>query len=597
MALLLDKEYYKEAMENQGLEFDISPKKEILARVKKVTFNLNSKTSVAYAPDASLEEEDEDDATDLAVWEDRDPDLDAIDFSFSSEGSSFESSFGVRNSFESGADEVLNVFSGADDGWEHFNGESSAMEWPDMMQDDRDSLLVIEDGKASEAKDTTEETEEMQDSSNDAMNQSSVVYDADSDDGDDDAESDASDSESEGEDFEDDANCFGDHSFSSEMDVSFVEKIARENYSRAIHELQEDDESAQDSWAQSEECVEVTDSIEIGQDHDKLESSIDAQVEPNVDVTLEPSKAEDLRAAHNASKPTEDVPPLDHSHCSSLDYSYTSSKSYLSSSEEWDSNVLNFSDPNIHPVNPHEEFDNSQIIAESPDGFFSEDEGDEDSEHDEFVRKMTEYEFSGEEISPCDSSGGGKTITTTSTAETFAMSAQDHASVSSGSSCDREELMRSGRENVLGIIRRDAYIPSIDSPQHSRKQLGDELDYLESKVKDLQLKKDNNASTATKTGYPIQMPRVPVFDMIFDDNIIGERKSSLEELAPSQRKEVELLDFEVGQAFAGDVTKDEEVPKQPASTTSGRRHPAAARLKALKQSNAWKRRYGRLEKD
>ena len=76
--------------------------------------------------------------------------------------------------------------------------------------------------------------------------------------------------------------------------------------------------------------------------------------------------------------------------------------------DEFDCNELDVSNPDIHLMNLQDEFDNSQIIAESPDGFNLGDE--EDLDHDELI-KMTELEFN-DDVSPCDSSGGEKTIST-----------------------------------------------------------------------------------------------------------------------------------------------------------------------------------------
>ena len=152
-----------------------------------------------------------------------------------------------------------------------------------------------------------------------------------------------------------------------------------------------------------------------------------------------------------------------------------------------------------------------------------------------------------------------------------------------------------GPENVLGIVRREAYIPSIDSPRSSGNQWGEELDYLESKVKDLQEKKEFQLSSAVSK-YPTQMAREPTMDA--NDNLIASDDNPLDELVSPLALDLtsEFSDREdPGTAKSSiakfDLAKDKDITQR-APINRGRRHMTAARLKALKQSNAWRRRYG-----
>jgi len=680
VAFKLDKEYYRELMAKEGLEFVMSPERMSVIerrkeRVRKVKFNLESSQQIVYQVDNNhgvnlnvgasdsfeneaevigntatrrgVEEMDMD--MDLAGWGDRDPDI--VDLSFSSEeaSSSFENSFAIieggsevegHGSFDFGIgntrsrtstgnsqkgsgtleEEVLNVFGGMDDGWEHYDANKKSdeiLEWPEMSGGFPSRADVVCSDEKDKEQDTTGSTADLGDSSvseNDVLNQSSFVAD-DDDDSDDGTSRSSQDSESTGSDSEADCNVgnsFVNHSFSSDISESFVEKIARENFCRAIDELQDnDDDSAQDSWAQNQQD-DLDHSIERQEEphhvfreevtlfpekvaavrsgllnHDELESSIDGH-DTRVVPILASSFVEDqqptptdLPRARDLLKPLHGDQSLDYSNesQSSLEFSYSSSKNCLSTSpEDFTNTEVNSSDDTSKVLNLHDEFDNSQIIAESPSfEYISEDDDeDEDSDHDEFIRSMTE-EFTSDQS---DSSGAGKTFVTASTTE------------SSRSGMSANELNpQHSKENVLGIIRRDAYIPTIDSPSLPRKQLGDELDYLESKVKDLQVQQSQDYSKGTKEN------TIPLQVACDEHNVDHNR--SIEDLQRRQSlecsKELNQVDCVDSKIIPTDEKSEET--NSISNYSRGRRHPTAARLKVLRQSSAWKRRYGKAEKD
>ena len=699
VAFKLDKEYYRELMKKEGLEFVVSPERMSVRemrkkRVRKVKFNLDSSQQLVYHPhvddddleldvhlnvsgNESFESEaevigntaintrkgmdemdmdmDMDMDIDLEGWGDRDPDIVGLSFSSDEASSSFESSFAImedenevegRGSFDFGIgngngntasrtstrtdnsqkgpgtleDEFLNVFGGIDDGWEHYDANKASdeiLEWPEMSGGFPSRTDVGFSADKESEQDTTGSTADLGDSSvseNDVLNQSSFVSDDDnSDDGDDSSRS-SQDSESSGSDSEagyNAGNSFVNQSFSSGISESFVEKISRENFCRPIDELQDhDDESAQDSWAQNQhDDLDISIARQEGPhhvireqatlvsakvaavrsdhlNHDDLESSIDGH-NTSVDPMLASSVIEDqqptftdLPRAQDLLKPLHGDQSLDYSNesQSSLEFSYASSKNYLTSSaEDFTNTDLNSSNDSSKVLKKlHDEFDNSQIIAESPSFEYISEDDDEDSDHDEFIRSMTE-EFTS------DQSDSSKTFGTASTTD----------SSRSGMSVNKYNPQNS-KENLLGIVRRDAYIPTIDSPSLPRKQLGDELDYLESKVKNLQgqQSKDysNGAKETKKTTMPLQVAR--------DEHNLDHNRS-IEDLqriqSPGCSKESNQVD-----CLDNKIVPTEEKSEEPNSILNygrGRRHPTAARLKVLRQSSAWKRRYGKAEKD
>mmetsp|Transcript_9802 Transcript_9802/g.18434 ORF Transcript_9802/g.18434 Transcript_9802/m.18434 type:complete len:879 (+) Transcript_9802:420-3056(+) len=612
VAYRLDTEYYRQHMEEQGLEFVKTPEKQNVrelrkTRMKRVTFNLDLER-IEYEADPfncdhnKVRLDDGDtafDLHDLSVWEDKDPDDgDFIDMSITSDDSSFENSFRNESKGAFGMTtsvmevEELNVFGGTDDdGWEHYDSNpehGGQWEWPDMIP--HNGQMVHE-----KEHDTTASTLDMENSSNeqeqhlttDPMH-NSTRYDSDE-------------SDSDSEELNDVFGNFDD--FYSGFDESFVEKISRENFTRSIDELRDnDDDSAQDSWAQCHEfdddgVVDDDDGKQIcrnalksdsqqfhvqsdndgfvssgrTEDDDNLESSIDGHHLVTVDEREtsmssidgpngQPTATDALPRAKDLLFSSTKYDSLDYSQ-SSLDFSYPSSKNssklHVSScTEEWDNCDFESSiDGDV--FNIHDEFDNSQIIAESPS--FNE-ESDDVNEYDELVRNVSDEFFSekGEGLR-CDSSGGEKTITTISTVDMSCETGEENSYGSPRSDNNRED------ESVLGILRRDTYIPTIDSPVNPRKEIGDNLDYLESKVKDLNIR---------NLKHPIQC--VPT-----DADSCADRHS--EEAVTCLELEAPLTPHET----------DSPSPVLSTCSSSPRRHPTAARLKTLRQSVAWKRRYGK----
>lgn len=660
LAFNLDKAFYREQMELEGMEYVISPDRKsrlekMKERKKRVTFNLHSEM-IYFKPDLVDDGDDEYevadsgevddmfmanghvntsmDESDLAVWEERDPDFPEIqaDLSFSDDenSSSFETSFAMLNgtsndgqsidhadAFDFGFvqkkdptdNEVLNFFKGDDDGWQHFTDSTAdEMQWPDDITANIDeggfpSINMTEDPGSpcsiEKDQDITASTTASTDVSSNEHDHNFPAHDEDS-------ASESSDSESDGSDvsYVDETQDCG---FPPRHE-SFLEKIERENFCRPIEELHEnDDDSAQDSWAASDSIAnEVTNdksnvmddplpqpmydipssvSNSIIVNHDELESSIDGvakKVEQDLDIEqshvnqnessvqmksesldtevrkttseIQHVAAEDpIIAFRESDKDFEnsdqiDVQEKDESlnySQSFLDFSYSSSKcnskNHLSFSvNEWDLSELEQSSESI-PAPDDCVFENSQIIAESPSFDYISSDDDEDSEHDEFLRSVSE-EFSDDsqnEDGNSDVSGDGKTFVTQSTAENTDQTNDDNIALQESSPIQGE--------SVLGITKRDTYIPTIDSPKYKGKELGEELDYLEGKMKVLKVKQDCSQN----------------------EDILTERPNTLDE--------------------------DRDRKETSSGTTSyfrSRRNPTAARLKVLRQSKAWKRRYG-----
>lgn len=660
LAFNLDKAFYREQMELEGMEYVISPDRKsrlekMKERKKRVTFNLHSEM-IYFKPDLVDDGDDEYevadsgevddmfmanghvntsmDESDLAVWEERDPDFPEIqaDLSFSDDenSSSFETSFAMLNgtsndgqsidhadAFDFGFvqkkdptdNEVLNFFKGDDDGWQHFTDSTAdEMQWPDDITANIDeggfpSINMTEDPGSpcsiEKDQDITTSTTASTDVSSNEHDHNFPAHDEDS-------ASESSDSESDGSDvsYVDETQDCG---FPPRHE-SFLEKIERENFCRPIEELHEnDDDSAQDSWAASDSIAnEVTNdksnvmddplpqpmydipssvSNSIIVNHDELESSIDGvakKVEQDLDIEqshvnqnessvqmksesldtevrkttseIQHVAAEDpIIAFRESDKDFEnsdqiDVQEKDESlnySQSFLDFSYSSSKcnskNHLSFSvNEWDLSELEQSSESI-PAPDDCVFENSQIIAESPSFDYISSDDDEDSEHDEFLRSVSE-EFSDDsqnEDGNSDVSGDGKTFVTQSTAENTDQTNDDNIALQESSPIQGE--------SVLGITKRDTYIPTIDSPKYKGKELGEELDYLEGKMKVLKVKQDCSQN----------------------EDILTERPNTLDE--------------------------DRDRKETSSGTTSyfrSRRNPTAARLKVLRQSKAWKRRYG-----
>ncbi len=668
-------------MEAQGLEFDepISPDRTV-ERVRKVRFNLDLE-KIEYDPnldqgseafanflDANISADSKDNVSDLALWEERDPE---VELSFSSEGSSFDNFFeSDPSSMTNFTSDASNEFSGDfasfdfdssnafsenfDGGWEHFgsSGQGSKSEqylitegvaeetaWPDIME--QFESLEVKNSDTSDENNLTEDTENV---SNETANDSCLIDADNCDDDDDDTATEDSDQDihhnvfdlkfDDISDFENDDGMNG--------DISFVEKIARENFYKGIDELggeDKDDDSATDSWAQDESersehpgetynstVADKSLQVSVASEEDGSDGSLfmdnisDADQDTSFDtfpkeldetnLSFDDQFGKDLAEssvdAHNAKVLfSKDISTME------IEPQTNDSLDYSAAPSEWDSGDFNYSESAVDFKDIHEDFDNSQIIAESPDDFnfdhFVERVNTSDgNEHDDYLHEMAKIEYCDQnaEVSACDSSGGGKT---TSTAETLPLAA-DESDDGSSSSCELEDTGAQNQEgSVLGIVRRDTYIPTIDSPEKPpKKQIGEELDDLESRVRGLKEKLEDEMNSV-EPDYPIQMSRKPMIDV--DTNIVevGNNVTPSYKGVASQSQDSSISDAPTSNHVKSSSLEREATPsaeeeakstKQSTSVVSQtRRHPTAARLKVLRQSNAWKRRYARTSKD
>ncbi len=635
IAYSLDKEIYKSVMEMQGLEYDLSPGRrkngKKARRKKKVTFALDEnhkdrdenyhdchhndndynnthrkgygeknqvvpkikgpidvapKTPRKGSPQKSLDPTNSPaqslaSAFDLSLWENRDPEMDIVDMSFSSgennesinhddQSSSFDISSSsleatTPSTFQAQIDDQKkkedsvveeqdfdgDVFNSIDndDGWESFQDSSSSdFMWPEM-----DSLhssnTQLSTGK-EQGSDQVMTAHNLVKQSQQDQNEEEI--------GDDESER-SSDFESIGDDL------YAGLDISLEDNLPFVEKIARENIYRGINELgeEEEDSDAADSWEQNDSNNPSNDDDDdiIDDNSQTMNLSLGSAISMEGSIT-----AVDVHSEEEG--------------------------------EEEECEIEDVSNTDEHLNALHEEF----MIEYDGDDNQSEDSDDsDDGEHNKFVREMTESEFA-DEILPCDSSGADKTVYTIGTAETEAMTADDD---SEGSKSDEDQ----NEEPVIGISRRDSYYPSFDSPQrnempsdaHDKTVMPIKLDYLEYKVKDLQVKQESRVKSAVmeapcvsdnneiscsghgsvnlkprisvKPPYPVQMARTVSKEVVLP-NSSNEENS---EKAPPQSAPVK-------------ATKNVEksLPNE-----SSRPHPTAARIKNLKKTAAWKRRFGK----
>ena len=246
----------------------------------------------------------------------------------------------------------------------------------------------------------------------------------------------------------------------------------------------------------------------------------------------------------------------------------------MEKSSSHDSNTTEDINENIS----HEEFPTNF----SEDIVFDEYSDDccEEEDYNLSVEDMTGMDFS-------DETGADKTVVTASTTETEAMT--EDFSDSSHSKSDGQN------EPIIGISRRDNYYPSFDSPQR-HKTLPKQLDYLEHKVKDLRVKNESK-DKALKIGFlDISNDSSTSFDAS-DGNISSNTKrlhqspdsfsypfqmTSSKENSSDCRNE---RAFASAEASGNDyLSSNTESPSKP--------HPTAARLRNLKKTAAWKRRFG-----
>lgn len=552
---------------------------------------------------------------DLSLWETRDPEIEIVDMSTSSNENSIDvddqsSSFDISNSsleattpssFQEQIEDQkkrdsnqprdfgANMFDlMGDDGWE------SSLSWPDgdpFQQSPSNLGAQLEQegyGDEEDKKVTSYETSQTA--------QPRQITEAENT-----SESNHNDYDDSSSDSDSDSNgIYEGLDAPMEDNEPFVEKIARENVYRGINELREegedDDSDADDSWEQDDD-----------DDKDDEASSIN----------------------------------LDRSHSSAM--SLSMEESYISHDQSMEENGLNTSDPESHLITLQQEFLSSFDLEEcgSFDDYSSND-GSADVEHEQFVKDMTEMEFSNEEecdpisidgiiiptardqavlefpdeIPTCDSSGADKTVVTASTAsteETEVMSPDDDSQGSKSINDDRDQ--------IIGIHRRPNYYPTCDSPQLNDPNLPIRLDYLECKVKDLQVKHENRDNTTTpvslspsessnstsstetsnessprvsqpdeiveKSPYPVQMARSesdPILKATTQIDSINPESDPILKSTTQIEPQSDCTNSKV-------CKKEEEAsPSSPGETSKA--HPTAARLRNLRKTAAWKRRFG-----
>ena len=660
LSYALDREVYKTVMRMQGLEFADSPGggRNKARRKKLVTFALEEshddgrsksisdfdsqkrvgtpKTRTVNGPMYVTPKPPSKDgpkkrtgmnlptesSLDLSLWEARDPEIEIVDMSTSSNESSIDvddqsSSFDVSNSsleattpssfqeqiedqkkkdLNKPQDFGANMFDSlGDDGWE------SSLSWPDgdPFQQPANNL------GAELAQEGFDDEEEQKVASQVAQCRQRTKFENTGESNHDDYDDQSSDSDSDSDSNSDDI--YEGLDAPMEDNEPFVEKIARENVYRGINELREegedDDSDADDSWEQDDNDDEAS---------DDEASSIN----------------------------------LDRSHSSAM--SLSMEESYISHDQSMEENGLNSSDPESHLITLQQEFLSSFDLEEC--GSFNDDssnDGSADVEHEQFVRDMTEMEFSNEveecdpsnvhetiipstrdgavlefpdEIPTCDSSGADKTVVTASTASTEETEVMNPDDESQGS-----KSMNDDDDQIIGIRRRSDYYPSCDSPQLNDPNLPIRLDYLECKVKDLQVKHENREKSVTpvslsysesssstistesssdssphvsqpddtveKSPYPVQMARSESDPILKSTTQIDPVPIATRSQSDTTLKATAQIELQSDCINPKVCKKEEEAsPSSPGETSKA--HPTAARLRNLRKSAAWKRRFG-----
>lgn len=415
---------------------------------------------------------------------------------------------------------------------------------------------------------------------------------------------DSNDSNDASEEYEDENSSYSSRSDSDESEsldsLPFVQKIAIENYHFRIDELREEedaDSDAADSWAQ--------------------EDDFETEIDPESAVDLDSAVEEGLSNLNIVAVEKDTREKDEHSERTcSPDPSDADNDEIIDNVDSRLSPILLAHEINNNDVEDGNRFDSSRLVQHfehhNESSYIS--DSDDETEHKLFVKEMTELEFS-DDLSPCDSSGGDKTIVTAVTAETEESTiVNDSGSESTG---EVFEYANNG-SNVLGALRRKGYAPTFDSPDRSKgsqcTEIPSKLDFLESKVKDLQEKKEKRKVTFsdikdTKTelqeknveqqhqdpSYPTQMIRRDTTS----DGVISE----LEQGAKHERQRETSPVEETFNSVEGDISlnpkvraeskpslNSEHVIERP--TSSRTRYSKASRLRKIKNTAAWKRRYG-----
>ena len=395
--------------------------------------------------------------------------------------------------------------------------------------------------------------------------------------------------------------------YSSDSDESesleslpFVQKIAIENYHFRIDELREEDDAdsdAADSWAQ--------------------ENNFEADIDPESAIDLDSAVEDGLSNLNIATvEKCEGAKDEQSDDTCNLDHSDVANGESTEKGERQLSIIHSF-----HEVNDNEDdnqSDPSKLVEhfEHHNDSSHNSESDDETEHERFVKEMTQLEFS-DDVSPCDSSGGDKTIVTAVTAET-----EESTIVNDSGSESTEEVFEYVNDgaNVLGALRRKGYEPTFDSQDRSKgsqsAEIPSKLDFLESKVKDLREKKEKrnlirsysqNTNADSKEDiegrrkdplYPIQMARIKTGS----DGVVSELEQKNKYDLQRQSSPVPEVDehFNGAGNLSSNPTKAKaeiksklhSVPAIERPSSSRTRYSKAARLRKIKNTAAWKRRYG-----
>jgi len=244
-----------------------------------------------------------------------------------------------------------------------------------------------------------------------------------------------------------------------------------------------------------------------------------------------------------------------------------------------------------------------------------EEESDDELEHQEYVKKMTELEFT-DDVSPCDCSGGDKTA---STAETEALTTEGDS--------DSESIFTREGDGRLGISVREKYSPipknhffdtDHDEPQNftgddlctqslSINQIQRKLDYLEFQLNEDSIEKAgsdfqraaNNSHVSTDS----INKRSCLSKKLCKEEAISDPKSSYGSHAMNEPQTSSVVLDHSFMVFGEEISMLEKNQSEEVSgshcdkngvevNTTQSWCTKAARIKKLKKTMAWKRRYG-----
>ena len=617
IALAFDKEIYKIEMEKQGLEFDLSPGRIVRGRrtrrKKIVKFAVEDDehhdceyrfTQQKQQAQSSFEEQDtinqpfqssppkslqkkyqesddessfqvstfSDSKFDLSLWEERDPGMEVVNMSFSSGENSIgtddqssleESAFQVEDGisslssanhhFEGKLDGnhsklkspskhniEVDLFNPADeDGWESVKDTPDlSFDWPEL-----EGLEI----QKSFMKNDVPSQENIEVNRNDhsnlvARNERSKDNDDDDDDDNTDIDDDISQHTADFEGINDSLDTL------LEENVSFVEKIALENINSGINELRDindEDSDAADSWEQNDTTgIPFLDNKE--DDHCHMNLSLDNEMTiATCDTT-------------NSSGAVDDIAPK-----------------------------------LVHSSSIHDE----HLVALQQEFMSSFDLDDDDDEKEHYEKdchqskddelKITKIEYV-EELTTCDSCGADKTVVTSATAETEAMTADDDSERSNSSDCDFEN-----DNAIIGISRRDDYCPSFDSPQRQDESgLSRRLDNVEDRIEDLQVVKQEyrGRTLLQRTNEDVSIDNLTKEN---DPVVLSDMKkhvdNEVEMKYPIQMPRIDVRvksEVKVEEMNMSKHQKSNTQPKPEPCTATG-----TCRLKNIRQTQAWRRRY------